>query len=130
MNPQGRFQSVTQLPKPVNNQALIGFSAHTTIQSTPALFYPTCTTQENGPPSLPCNPLGCQLLPGSCASGQKYPCWDSKDLLLWEKRNICKCISNMHALIHGWNTPTLIITSKKTWLLSTIFFSFPGEDKK
>jgi hypothetical protein len=59
MNPQGWFQSVTHLPKPVNTQYLTGFSAHTTIQSTPALFYPACTTQENGPPSLPCSPSGC-----------------------------------------------------------------------
>jgi hypothetical protein len=58
MSPQGWFQSVTQLPKPVNTQYLTGFSTHTTIQSTPALFYPAYTTQENGPPSLPRSPSG------------------------------------------------------------------------
>jgi hypothetical protein len=32
MNPQGRFQSVTWLPKPVSTQALTGFPTLTTIQ--------------------------------------------------------------------------------------------------
>jgi hypothetical protein len=32
MNPQGQFQSVTWLPKPVNTQALTGFPSLTTIQ--------------------------------------------------------------------------------------------------
>jgi hypothetical protein len=57
MNPQGWFQGITQLPKLVNTQ-LSQASPHTKIQSTPALFYPACTTQENGLPSLPCSPLG------------------------------------------------------------------------
>jgi hypothetical protein len=47
------------LPKPVNTQALTGFSTHTTIQSTPTLFFLACTTQEHGPPSLPHSPSGC-----------------------------------------------------------------------
>jgi hypothetical protein len=59
MSPQGQFQSVTQLPKPVNTQALTGFSSQITIQSTPTLFYPYYTTQENGPPSLSHSPSGC-----------------------------------------------------------------------
>jgi hypothetical protein len=58
MSPQGRFQSVTQLPKLVSTQALTRFSSHTTIQSTTALFYPACKTQENGPHSLTHNPSG------------------------------------------------------------------------
>ena len=61
MNPKGRFQSVTRLPKLVNTQALTGFSTHLTIQSTPTLFYPSFTTQENGPPSLPHSPSGYPL---------------------------------------------------------------------
>jgi hypothetical protein len=59
MNPQGWFQTVTWLLKPVNTQALTGFSTPTSIQSTPDIFYPSCTTQECGPPSLPCSPSGC-----------------------------------------------------------------------
>jgi hypothetical protein len=58
MSPQGWFHSFTQLPKLVITQALTCFSAHTTIQSTPTLFYLACTTQDNGPPSLPCSPSG------------------------------------------------------------------------
>jgi hypothetical protein len=45
--------------RPLNTQAITGLSTLTTIQSTPTLFYPAYTTQENGPPSLPHSPSGC-----------------------------------------------------------------------
>jgi hypothetical protein len=58
MNPQGWFQSITRIPKPINTQSLTIFSAPITIQSKPSLFYPSYTTQENGTPSLPLSPSG------------------------------------------------------------------------
>jgi hypothetical protein len=63
---------------------------------------------------------------GSNASGQESPCWDSQDSQLWEKLNTCQCISDMQALIHGWNTPT-IITSNQTMapLHNSFFFPKP-----
>jgi hypothetical protein len=52
MNPQGRFQSVTWVLKPVSSQALKLSQVFQHAQQSKylALFYPSCATQENGPP--------------------------------------------------------------------------------
>jgi hypothetical protein len=64
MSPQGWIPGCHSASQASHPSALTGLSTLTTIQSTPTLFYPVCTTQENGPPSLPCSPSGCPSLLG------------------------------------------------------------------
>jgi hypothetical protein len=110
MNPQGQFKSVTQLPKPKSHKLL-----NTHINpSTPTLFYPACTTQENGPPSLPHNPSGfpspsraqVQLVQNlHVGTLRTHSC--EKNLSTDPR------ISDMQVLIHGWNTP-IVSTANNT----------------
>jgi hypothetical protein len=127
MNPQGQFQGVTQLPKPVNTQALT-FSQHTTIQSTPSLFSPAYTTQENGPPSLPHSP-------SVCPPPSRAPVHLVKNIHVGTLRihscdkKLAQCISDMQASIHGWNTPTIHYNQQNNGSSPTIRFSFPSQDQ-
>jgi hypothetical protein len=49
MNPQGWFQSVLGFPNQ-SSLKLSQVSQHPQQSKYPTLFYPACTTQENGPP--------------------------------------------------------------------------------
>jgi hypothetical protein len=59
MNPQGRFQSVTWLPKPVNTQALIGFpNTHNNPSTQLSSTQPAPPKRMDLHPSLPRSPSG------------------------------------------------------------------------
>jgi hypothetical protein len=59
MNPQGRFQSVTWLPKPVNTQALTGFpNTHNNPSTHLSSTQPAPPKRMDLHPSLPCSPSG------------------------------------------------------------------------
>jgi hypothetical protein len=59
MNPQGRFQSVTWLPKPVNTQALTGFpSTHNNPSTQLSSTQPAPPKRMDLHPSLPRSPSG------------------------------------------------------------------------
>jgi hypothetical protein len=97
-------------------------SQHTTIQSTPTLFSPACTTQENGPPSLHMQSL-------SFPPPSRAPVHLVKNLHAGNSQDSRSCEQNLtHANatqtcrhgFQGWNTP-VITTTNKQWLLPQQF---------
>jgi hypothetical protein len=110
MNPQGRFQSVTRLPKPVSTQDLTSFS---NIHNNPSTQL--SSTQLAPPkrmdlhPSLPCSPSG-------NPSPSRTPVHLVQNLHARTlKTHSCEhmpSISDMQASNHGWITLAISTTNK------------------
>jgi hypothetical protein len=125
MNPQGRFQSVTWLPKPVNTQALTGFSnTHNNPSTQLSSTQPAPPKRMDLHPSLPCSPSG-------SPSPSRAPVQLVQNLHAGtlRTRNVIKVehrpsISDMQASNHGLDY-TNNLYSQQPWLFFNNSSSFP-----
>jgi hypothetical protein len=129
MNPQGWFQSVTRLPKPVNTQALTGFPTPTTIQ-VPNSLLPNLHNPREWTPTLLFHavPQAVLLLPGLQCSWSRISMLGLSGLAAVRKYGHRPHISDMQVLIHGWITPT-VSTTNKTMVVLQQFVS-PSQAKR
>ena len=113
MNTQGQFQGVTQLPKLVNTQSLIGFPTATTIQ-VPISLLPNLHNPREWTPTLLFHivPQKFLLLPGIYCSWSRIPMLGFSRLVVVRKDGHWTSISDMQASNHGWITPTISTANK------------------
>jgi hypothetical protein len=123
MNPQGWFQSVTWLPKPVNTQALTGFPTPTTIQ-VPNSLLPSLHNPREWTPTLLCHtvPQAVLLLPGLQCSWSRISMLGLSGLTVVRKDGHRPSISDMQASNHGWTTPTISTTNNTMDSLQQFIF--------
>jgi hypothetical protein len=129
MNPQGRFQSVTWLPKPVNTQALTGFpNTHNNPSTQLSSTQPAPPKRMDLHPSLPRSPSG-------SPSPSRAPVQLVQNLHAGTLRtHSCEqsghrpSISDMQASSHGWITPTIHYNQQYHGYSSTVHFPFPSQD--
>jgi hypothetical protein len=128
MNPQGWFQSVTHLPKPISTQSLIGFLAPTTIQ-VPSSLLPSLHNPREWTPTLLCRavPQAVLLLSGLQCSWSKISILGLSRIIAVKKDGHRTRISDMQVLIHGRITPSISIANK-TMVVHQQFVS-PYQDK-
>jgi hypothetical protein len=128
MNPQGWFQSVTRLPKPVNTQALTGFSTPTTIQ-----VHQLSSTQPAQPKRM--DPLLCHavpqvvhLLPGLQCSWSRISMLGLSGLAAVRKTEH-RPKHLRHAGLDSWLEYTNSLYNQQYHgFSSTIHFPFPSQD--
>jgi hypothetical protein len=130
MNPQGWFQSVTWLPKPVNTQALIGFPYLTTIQ-VPISLLPILHHSREWTSTLLCHAVPqavLLLIQDPTQLVQNLNAGTLKIHICEKTLDTGQCISDMQASSHGWITPVTTTTHHTMANSSAVWFPFPIQD--
>jgi hypothetical protein len=128
MNPQGWFQSVTRLPKPVSTQALTGFPTPTTIQ-VPISLLPILHNPREWTPLL-CHavPQVVHLLLGLQCSWSRISMLGLSGLA-YVRKTRHKPKNLRHVGLDSWLDYTnSIYIQQYHGCSSTIIFPFPSQD--
>jgi hypothetical protein len=131
MNPQGRFQSVLGFP----NQSALKLSQvsqHPQQSKYPTLFYPACTTQENGPPPFSATQSLRQsfsfFFQGLQHSWSRISMLELSGLAVVRKTGH-RPMHLRHAGPRSWmDSPVTITTNYTMDNSSTVRFPFPSQD--
>jgi hypothetical protein len=128
MNPQGWFQSVTWLPKPVNTQALTGFSTPTTIQVPISLLPSLHNPREWTPFSATQFLRFVHLLPGLQCSWSRISMLGLSGLATVRKTEH-RPKHLRHAGLDSWLEYTSSLYNQQYHgFSSTVCFPFPSQD--